>query len=87
MLAALTNFDSSHTRPVRVALQLNSPAKPGRCARYEQFIGVRFGSAWTRARPNDGPDMLAAQRRGQPAPHQAVHDLHALCRGEFSQLA
>jgi hypothetical protein len=31
-----------------------------------------------RARADNGPDMFTAQRRGEPAWYQSVHDLHAL---------
>jgi len=32
----------------------------------------------TRAGVDDGPDIFAAERRGQPAGYESVHDLHAL---------
>jgi hypothetical protein len=42
--------------------------------------GPGAGGHSGRARPgvDDRPDMLAPQRRGQPARNETVHDLHAL---------
>ena len=37
-----------------------------------------FRSRRTRARVDDGPNVFAAQRRGEPARNESVHDLHAL---------
>ncbi len=61
------------SNPVRAVTARRSRARPGR--RRDRFVrGALRPSA---RRWNDRSDMLAAQRRGEPAGHQSVHELHA----------